>query len=95
LLDERAVTPLDLSSVALHRGCGGYGVDAAVHQTEIGPKRLRAVTPKGDSQKRDVQAIETAPVSIRTKHVLEAPVPPDSASTIGVRNVARRLDGRG
>ena len=50
LLDERAVAPLDLSSLALHRRSGGHAIDAAVHQTEIGPNGLLAVTPKGDSR---------------------------------------------
>ena len=50
LLDERAVAPLDLSSLVLHRRSGSHWVDAAVHQTEIGPDGRRAVTPKGDSR---------------------------------------------
>ena len=48
LLDERAVTPLDLSSLALYRRGGSHAIDAAVHHTEIGPTGRRAVTPKGD-----------------------------------------------
>jgi hypothetical protein len=50
LLDERAIAPLDLSSFALYRRGGSHGIDAAVHQTEIGLNGRRAVTPKGDSR---------------------------------------------
>ena len=48
LFDERAVTPLDLPSLDVPRRSGGRGIRAALHQTEIGPNPLVAVTPKGD-----------------------------------------------
>jgi hypothetical protein len=49
LLDERAITALDLTSLAGHGLSRGDTIATAVHVIEIGPNEGLAVTPKGDS----------------------------------------------
>src|SRR5439155_23452183 len=61
LLDERAVTTLDLASLAVRRRSDCRAFHAAVHQTEIGPNGPAAVTQKGDLRVQDgIQASITS-----------------------------------